>query len=176
MFVDDPFDDFKPNSRAEVTNIYENVFKEIIKIYSFKNNYSALPTFLNYKIIKSNVYLEKFYVIKTIENKEADFNDNNLSKIMNFLSKNFDKYLVQYSTFSTNLLPKLQMMVFYDLQPPQASIANNHDPIFDCTEYDMIYKDIKNENNNINLLIDINNLSYASNTNYENKYKNELEN
>ena len=65
MFVDDPFDDFKPNSRAEVTNIYENVFKEIIKIYSFKNNYSALPTFLNYKIIKSNVYLEKFYVIKT---------------------------------------------------------------------------------------------------------------
>ena len=57
MFVDDPLEGFKPNSRSEVTNIYENVFKEIIKIYTFKNNYSTIPAYFNYKIIISNVNL-----------------------------------------------------------------------------------------------------------------------
>ena len=162
MFVDDPLEGFKPNSRSEVTNIYENVFKEIIKIYTFKNNYSTLPAYLNYKIIKSNVNLEKFFVIKTIENKGADFEDN-LTKIISFLSKNFDKYLVQYSTYSTHLLLKLQMIVFYNLQPPQASISLNHDPVFESSEYDLVYKEIKNENYNYNPINDMVSVSYASN-------------
>ncbi len=48
MFTEDPFEDFTPSSRSDITNIYENVFKEIIKIYTFKNNYSSLPSYLNY--------------------------------------------------------------------------------------------------------------------------------
>ena len=60
MFVDDPLEGFKPNSRSEVTNIYENVFKEIIKIYTFKNNYSTIPPYLIYLIIISNFNLENF--------------------------------------------------------------------------------------------------------------------
>jgi hypothetical protein len=161
MFTDDPFEDFKPTSRSDITNIYENVFKEIIKIYTLKNNYSSLPSYLNYKIIKSNIYLEKFFVLKSIENKEADFG-NNHTKIINFLSKNFDKYLAQYSTSSTNLLIKLQMMVFYNLQPPQASIINNHYPVFNTPEYEMVYKDNRNNATYSLSEKDLNNLDYSN--------------
>lgn len=172
MFTDDPFEEFKPSSRLEITNIYENVFKEIIKIYTLKNNYSSLPGYLNYKIIKSNIYLEKFFVLKTIENKETDFN-NNHTKIINHLSKHFDKYLIQYSTSSTNLLQKLQMMIFYNLQPPQASIIYNHFPVFDNSEYELVYKDNRNHitcslNEN-----DLNNLNYSKTK--ENKEASQIE-
>lgn len=114
-----------------------------MKIYALKNNYSTMPAFLNYKIIKSNVYLEKFFVLKVLENKEADVDDNH-TKIMNHLSRNFDRYIVQHSINSTHLLKKLQMMMFYNLSPPQASIWKNHDPVLEKPEYEIYYNTINN--------------------------------
>ena len=55
------------------------------------------------------------------------------------------------------------MIVFYNLHPPQASILVNHDPVFELSEYNLVYKEIKNENYNFNLINDMVRISYASN-------------
>ena len=99
--------------------------------------------------------MEKFFVIKAIESKDTEENH---CKTVNFLAKNFDKYFVKHSVSSTHLLNKLQMMVFYNIQPPQASIINNHDPVFENSEYELNFKSNLNED----IYIDKNNFSSSN--------------
>ena len=51
--------------------------------------------------------------------------------IIKFTCKNFDRYFVEYTNFGIDVLIRIQMYFFYNLQPPQAKVYNPYQPILE---------------------------------------------
>ena len=118
--------------------MYENLFSDIIKHFCLKKNYNELPAYLNYMIIKSNPFLEKFFLI-TVKNQENILKEEMPTHydILKYMCKNFDKLFEKYSNYGTNILIKLQMIQFYNLQPPQAKILPDFYPLVENSQYEI---------------------------------------
>ena len=125
--------------------MYENLFSDVIKQYCIKKNYNELPAYLNYMIIKSNPFFEKFFYV-TVKSQENYFKEEKPTyyDILKYMCKNFDKLFEKYTNYGSNILIKLQMIQFYNLQPPQAKIFSEFFPLLDNSQYE-----IKRINDNI---------------------------
>lgn len=131
------YEKFQPTDRQSLTQIYEKMFLDILKLYTFKKNYSELPFYLNYLVVKSNPFLEKFFCLKVVENEEYT-GEKSEYEILKYVCKNLDKLFHKYSNYGGEILIKLQMMQFYNLQPPQAKILSFYQPVLQTQQYEMV--------------------------------------
>ena len=120
---------FNNSSQQEIAELYIDTFKEIIKKYTIKGNYTSLPAYLNYMVVNSNRNLYSFIVevVKT-DKSSIDYKDikyfNDYELIM-YICKNFDKLFIKYTNKSCSTLIKLQLIQFYLLDPPNPCITKN---------------------------------------------------
>lgn len=119
---------FTNSSQPELSNLYFGLFKDIIRKFVIKGNYSALPTFLNYLVLKSNRDLYSF-IIESVK-KDVNYQDfDKTSKMDDYslivhISKNLDKVLSRYTNKSGQTLLKLQLIQFYLLDPASPKMTN----------------------------------------------------
>lgn len=65
--------------------------------------------------------------------------------IIKFACRNFDRYFIEYTNFGIDVLIRIQMYFFYNMQPPQAKIINQYQPILEQNKS----KFIRFVNNNV---------------------------
>jgi len=51
--------------------------------------------------------------------------------IIKYACRNFDRLFVENTNFGIDVLIRIQMYFFYNMQPPQAKIINQYQPIID---------------------------------------------
>jgi hypothetical protein len=118
-----------------------------MRLYSEKKNYYELPFYLNYLVLKSNPFLQKFFYM-TVKNKEMhNFELDEGMKlthydIVKYLCKHFDHLFEKYTNYKVDILSKLQMIQLYNLQPPQAKIISPYNPVFEAKQIDLLKKPV----------------------------------
>lgn len=137
---------FTPPDRHTVSQVYERLFSDLINSYTVKKNYTELPMYLNYLILKSHPLFEKFFFSKVVENGDYS-GEKSPPEILKYICKNFDRLFVKYTNYGLETLIKLQMTHFYYLQPPIAKIHSDYKPIYEQSTTDDLV--IKNENKNL---------------------------
>lgn len=117
---------FNEENRNELSKIYLDLFACIMKQYVIKGNYGSLPTFLNYKILKSNNQIEQFlkdalrYDKKYFNYlKTSLLNENELTI---YICKNLDKLFGRYTNCTSETLSKLQFFHFFHLDEQTCSV------------------------------------------------------
>lgn len=86
--------------------------------------------------------------------------------ILKFTCRNFDRYFVEYSNYGIEILIRLQMYFFYNLQPPQAKVFNPYQPILELNNskfirtFNINSNSSFNQNNNTNYQMDKNSYQY----------------
>jgi hypothetical protein len=128
----------------------------MMKLYTQRRNYYELPFFLNYMVLKSNPFLQKFFYLKVrdIESKQITIEEGGARlthyDIVKYLCKNFDNLFEKYTNYGTNILTKLQMIQLYNHQPPQAKLISPYTQVLETKQIDLV----KIPNNNIpNIII-----------------------
>jgi len=137
---------FYPEDRNSISQVYEKLFKNIIKNYKEKKNHMELPFYLNYLVLKSNNSLERFFIQKVIESENYD-GEKNSYEIIYYICKNFEKLFSKYTNYGAETLNKLQFMHFYFIIPPQAKVNSKYQPIYEKLDADEI--GFKRENKNL---------------------------
>jgi hypothetical protein len=113
-----------------------------MRIYSIKKNYNELPAYLNYMVLKSNPFFEKFFYT-TVKNNELnkikleDGDKPSHHDIIKYICKNLDRLFDKYTNYGCKVLIKLQIIQFYKLQPPQATILSPYFPIYNSKKEDI---------------------------------------
>lgn len=157
---------FNPPNRNSIAQIYEKLFYEIIKSYTLKKNYTELPFYLNYLILKSHPLFEKFFIQKVIETGEfkTELNESNTNyEILKYVCKNFDNLFIKYTNYGSELLIKLQLIQFYKLQPPQAKIISDYMTVLKNNEEYKLNKIKENKNLTGEVLDDYSNPQHLNN-------------
>jgi hypothetical protein len=137
------YERFKPNDKNRVNMVFEKLFHNMMLLYTEKKNYYELPFYLNYLVIKSNPFMQKFFYL-TVKNKEmSNFTAEEGMRIthydiVKYLCKHFDHLFEKYTNYGHNILTKLQMIQLYNLQPPQAKIISPYLPILESPQVDLV--------------------------------------
>jgi hypothetical protein len=84
--------------------------------------------------------------------------------LIKFTCKNFDRYFAEFTNYGIDVLIRIQMYFFYNLQPPQAKIYNPYQPIME--QHKSKFSRIINTNNN-NYTSSENNFNYNFTNSFE---------
>jgi hypothetical protein len=90
--------------------------------------------------------------------------------LIKFTCKNFDRYFAEYTNYGIDVLIRMQMYFFYNIQPPQAKIYNPYQPIMEQNKSKFIRMINTNVNNSINNKYN-NSIENIYNNNYTNSYE-----
>ncbi len=126
-------ENFRPEDRNSVAQIYEKLFKNILYNYKEKKNHMELPFYLNYLVLKSNIALERFFCQKVVERENYE-GEKTSYEIINYICKNFEKLFVKYTNYGNETLSKLQLIHFYSIQLPQAKVASKYQTIYEVLD------------------------------------------
>lgn len=161
-------ENFLPTERNSVSLIYEKLFYEIIKSYTSKKNYQELPFYLNYLILKSNAKIEKFFIKKAKEiegiNRIINQNDSNSEfEYVKYICRNLDKMFEKYTNYGSDMLNKLQLIQFFHIQPVQAKIMSDYQPVLENFEkFDLVRVDDRSNREDIIQNFKVDNYSFKN--------------
>lgn len=108
---------FNPKNQKENSDLYEEMYNLILEHYNNCKNYTSVSTYLNFLLLKSNPYLERFFSITVLETVE-DAPKNNASEIIKYTYNNLENLFSRHTTYGEAEIKRLKMMQFYNLQPP----------------------------------------------------------